>query len=1570
MTSSRPVPAVTLFLLVATALVGAARGDDDDQPTHTLHRFERRQLADVFTAEGAAVGDIDGDGAADIVSGPWWWKGPAFEARHAWTAETTFDPKAYSDKFFHHVHDVDGDGDGDIVTIGFPGKAATWAENPGGAKASAGPWSSHVALDRVDNESPTFTDLTGDGVPELVSHRGGRFGYASPGDDPRKPWPWIAVSASIDGLGAFTHGLGVGDVDGDGRADILWARGWLRQPPSSDGDRGDAPWEVHRFDFAPGARGGAQMLVTDLDGDGDADVVTSLDAHGWGLVWWEQRPAADGDEADAITFVRHDVWTDDPATSAGGVTVSQLHALALADLDGDGIDDVVTGKRYWAHGGRDPGATDPSALAWLRTVRDDAGGARFEPWLIDVDSGVGTQVTLADADADGLLDVVVGNKKGTFLLRHRTEKVTEEQWLRARTAQAVRRTPGGGLAPAAAAAAMTVPDGFAVDLIAGEPDLHQPIAFAIDERGRLFVAEAHTYPKRAPEGQGRDRIIILEDADDDGSFETRKVFAEKLNLVSGIEVGFGGVFVGAAPYLLFIPDRDGDDRPDGPPEVLLDGWGFQDTHETLNSFVWGPDGWLYGCHGVFTHSRVGAPGKAAAERTPINAGVWRYHPVRHRFEVFAWGTSNPWGVSFDATGEAFLTACVIPHLFHVVPGGRYQRQAGRHFSSHVYADIATAADHLHHAGERWTPQHARLADAHGGGHAHCGALVYEGDGFPEGYRGRLLMNNVHGNRVNADRLEPRGSGFVGRHEPDLLLANDEWFRGIALRTGPDGAVYLTDWYDPRACHSADPKAWDRSNGRLYRIRHGARRSMRLHDLAADRTSAQLAATAVEHDNAWHTATARRILQQRHGRPGDPSPGDRPVAPGRADAVAWLEAALADRERPATARLRALWALHAVDATPTDALLALTADPAADLRAWAVRLLAGRFADEAAPRLAELAREDPSPRVRREVASALQRVAPARRLAIAAALAGRAEDADDPNIPLLIWYGIMDVVADDPAAAAAIVEGARLPSIARFIVRRLAGDPARLGPVMTLLGGSKDDELRARLLDEIAVAWRGRPRVAKPPGWDEAFAALTRSGDGRIREGLRMLAVKVGDARVFPFLRRVLSDRAAPVERRLDALDVLVEGRDPDAIGVLIEALADSRLRRPVLRGLAQWSDARVPRAILLGWAGFTAEERADAAATLAARPASARALLSAVEDGSVGRREISAFTVRQLRALGDDEVNALLERAWGSARPTDADRQAEIEALMARLGPETLAEADLSTGRAVFARTCASCHTLFGAGDAIGPDLTGANRRDVAYLLENVLDPNAVVGRDYQLTVVLTDRGRLVSGLVTAEGEATITVRTATGDDVVIARDEIDQRKRDPASMMPEGLLRPFSETEVRDLIAYLGSAGQVPMRGRAAPIDPSTRRVAGVLEGEDLDVLQVGAGKAQRQEMAVFGRDRWSQNAQLWWTGAEPGARLVLTVPVARAGRYELEVALTRARDYGIVALELDGARLDAPIDLYDPRVVPTGSIALGAHELLAGDHHLAIEIVGANERAVKSFMVGVDWVRLVPLD
>ena len=398
---------------------------------------------------------------------------------------------------------------------------------------------------------------------------------------------------------------------------------------------------------------------------------------------------------------------------------------------------------------------------------------------------------------------------------------------------------------------------------------------------------------------------------------------EGLNLVSGIEVGFGGVWVGAAPYLLFIPHDEKTDKA-GEPKVLLDGWGFEDTHETLNTFVWGPDGWLYGCHGVFTHSRVGKPGAPDAQRVPINAGVWRYHPTKHIFEVFAEGTSNPWGLDYNDSGDFFVEACVIPHCFHIIQGARYLRQAGWHFNPHTYADIGTIADHLHYVGANPHDGNNK-SDQVGGGHAHCGLMCYLGGSWPAKYRGQLFMGNIHGKRLNMDVPRPKGSGYVAGHGPDFLLANDE-ARFVNLKYGPT-ATYLIDWYDRQACHHNDPAIWDRTNGRVYKVSLRGTKPVKGLDLKAC-SDVELAAYQ-SHDNDWYVRQARKILQERVA-----------AEPERAAAIREALARVAPpKTAPAAKQLRHLWAMHAVGGLDPAACAALLGDAELpeQVRAWAVQL---------------------------------------------------------------------------------------------------------------------------------------------------------------------------------------------------------------------------------------------------------------------------------------------------------------------------------------------------------------------------------------------------------------------------------------------------------------------------------------------------------------------------------------------------------------------------------------------------------------------------------------------------------
>jgi len=612
--------------------------------------------------------------------------------------------------------------------------------------------------------------------------------------------------------------------------------------------------------------------------------------------------------------------------------------------------------------------------------------------------------------------------------------------------------PHAGLSGAEAARAMSLPPGFSVTLAASEPDIEKPIAFTLDDRGRLWVAEAHTYPVRASEGQGRDRILIFEDTDGDGRLDSRKVFIEHLNLVSGIEVGFGGVWVGAAPTLLFIPIAPGTDQPAGPPQVLLDGWGYDDTHETLNTFTWGPDGWLYGTHGVFTQSAVGKPGAPDSERVKLNAGVWRFHPITHAFEMFAEGTSNPWGLDFNDYGHAFVTACVIEHLYQVVQGGRYKRQAGQHFNPNIYDDIKTVADHVHWVGNKGPHAGNSRSDAAGGGHAHAGAMIYlGGDNWPRDYRDAIFMNNIHGARANMDRLARQGSGYAAAHGPDFLKANDSWSQMLNFRYGPDGSVHVIDWYDKNQCHSSNPEVHDKTLGRIYKISHVNDKWVKV-DLAK-MSSDELVDLQLQH-NDWYVRHARRLLQERGP---DPRVHER------------LKRILRDNP-DVTRKLRALWALHVTHGLSEHDLQELLNHESEYVRSWAVYLLVeNKNPSDGTVRLfGRMARDDKSPLVRLYLASALQRTPPAKRWDVLSGLLAHAEDASDQNLPMMVWYAAEPVVELDMSRALTLAEGSKLPRLFPFTVRRIAavGTQEALKTLTDRLGRSVDAAERRELASGI------------------------------------------------------------------------------------------------------------------------------------------------------------------------------------------------------------------------------------------------------------------------------------------------------------------------------------------------------------------------------------------------------------------------------------------------------------------------------------------------------------------------
>ena len=944
------------------------------------------------------------------------------------------------------------------------------------------------------------------------------------------------------------------------------------------------------------------------------------------------------------------------------------------------------------------------------------------------------------------------------------------------------------LTPQQAVAQMTTLDGYAVNAWANEPMITQPMAFCWDDRGRLWIAENRDYESRVAgfSNHGDSRILILEDTDHDGVADSRKVFLEGIPFPAAIAVGFGGLFLGAPPNLLFVPDRNNDDKADmADIEVRLTGWGIQDRHETINSLHWGPDGWLYGLQGYATSSKIRKPeGKGriykakepfpnvmAGDGVEINGGVWRYHPTRDVFEVVAHGFSNPWGIDYDAKGQLLISACVIPHLFHVIPGGIYMRQGGQHFNPYVYSDIQTIADHRHRS-------------------AHGGARVYQSDAFPQSQAGRIFMANIHEHAVLSDVLEHKGSGFVAHHGDDFMMANNAHWIGFSLEIGPDGALYVLDWHDGDICGQ---DILHKDTGRVFRIapkqslaqawpgRYGDLRTL---------TDAQLVALQ-ESPSDWHARRARVILQGR-------AAGGK-LSPDTHDRLRRLFTASTNEDW----RLRAMWGLHVTGGWTSERLAQALDDRDEYVRAWAIQLLTetGTPAGPVLEKFVQLARRDESAVVRLYLASALQRIDKPQRWPLATELMARSEDADDENIPKLVWLAIEPLVENQPALALERASQSNVPLIARFIARR-AVDANAVEPVVAALATSP--RAQASLLEGLRDGLEGRFDVSAPPNWTTVYGQLKRA-DSRIATLAVEVAQQFGDSELARQQLGTLKRADAPASERRKALVALSAQRRAQLPPELPTVLNDPALRVDGIRAIAAYDDDGLGRLLIDRYQSLSTAEKAEAIQTLTSRPRYGRMLTDAIAKNVVPKTDIPPYAARQLLRV----VGTRFVEVWGPVEGANNERT--FSRYRGLLNDTSMTGANARNGRAVFQRTCGACHKLYGEGGTLGPDLTGSNRSNLNWLLFNVLEPNAEVQDAYKMVVITTRDGRTYSGSVVGETGRQVTLRVAGREaPVVVSKAEIQSREATAVSMMPPGLLDPLEDKEVIDLVGYLKTTAPV----------------------------------------------------------------------------------------------------------------------------------------------------------------
>ncbi|MDP1563367.1 MAG: YdjY domain-containing protein, partial [Pirellulaceae bacterium] len=958
--------------------------------------------------------------------------------------------------------------------------------------------------------------------------------------------------------------------------------------------------------------------------------------------------------------------------------------------------------------------------------------------------------------------------------------------------------PNEAYSPEQAIAAMKLPDGFVAEIVASEPDLMNPIAMTFDERGRLWVTESFEYPRREP-GPGRDRVKILEDTNGDGTFDSVKIFAEGLNIPSGIAVGYGGVWVANSPDLLFMQDTDGDDRADKV-EVVVTGFGRDDTHELPNSLTWGPDGYLYGLNGVFNYSTV-----LQDELThKFTCAMFRIEPKTRQFEVFAEGTSNPWGIAFDDQGEAFVSACVIDHLWHITESGYYLRQAGAYPPNTWIID--SIVDHKHFKA------------------AYCGIHFFDSAAYPESYRKKLYMGNIHGGSINVDEVARHGSTYRGSGNDDILRANDVWFMPVAQKTGPDGCLYVLDWYDRYHCYqdaNRDPAGIDRAKGRLYRIRYQETPRVANFDLAKE-TDVQLIEQLGD-ANIYVRDTAQRLLAER-------------LLAGKLDESAQkqLVELVTSTTSPTDARRHAMWALvSGRGITPklwSD--LCRHSDPV--VQAFAIRA-AGNYAS--LRRDAALAQQWQGV-LRNELSKvAMLPLAPTAQvntiIAARKVLGPEGVDAmlqvtkqvkaDDGLLPRILWQNLLAIMQQHPETRATLV------SNSNFTAQPLIADLApRLAEVLisgqALVGAL---ELAANLGDsEAGVVGRQRILQAIERRVINGEISLTNIQAALQADSVNLnalsgspefdrLMVSAGTGVDIQQLAATFRDKGIALDQRRATFSTLAfVARDPqkaEALQVCLE-LADEtiqngqeiELANHVIDQLIRLSDPAVAKLLVSAAIKVPPTTRARIIDALTSRSESAKALFQALGGGPLGltRDMINETQVQRLLLMGDAELATLIADKWGTMLTGKRGLMIDEMTRVRRIVHEM--PGDFNRGWVVYDRVCGQCHQFAGRGEKVGPAIDSNGRASLSQLLSNMVDPNLVIGTDYQARLVATTDGRVLSGLVIEDSAERLVLNLQGGKTASIPRDEIEQEKISPNSLMPEGQTRQLTDQEIADLMSVL----------------------------------------------------------------------------------------------------------------------------------------------------------------------
>ena len=984
------------------------------------------------------------------------------------------------------------------------------------------------------------------------------------------------------------------------------------------------------------------------------------------------------------------------------------------------------------------------------------------------------------------------------------------------------RVCGQGYPASEAVHKMTVADGLRVKLFASEPEVRQPSFVKCDDRGRLWTIQYLQYPNPAglkriqvdrwsrtlydrvpkppPHGpRGADKITILEDTDGDGSADVVKDFVDGLNLVTGVAFGHGGVYVLNVPYLLFYPDRDRDDVPDSDPQVMLTGFGMQDAQSSSNHLTWGPDGWLYGVNGSTTTCQI--------RGIEFQQGLWRFHPVTGDFELFCEGGSNCYGVTFDENGEVYYSTNGGPFV-HAVQGGYFFKSFGKHgplhnlYAYHFFPNLQ--------------------CDQVPGGPP-TGGTIYLGDSFPEIYRGKFVAGNFLGHTASWWSIEPQGSSVQAKFGAKLLDSHDTWFGPTDMCLGPDGSMYVADFHDQRTAHPDPDANWDRSNGRIYKIEGLQNKPLAPFDIRE--LSSDALVDLLSHRNHWFRDRARCELAYRQDK-----------------SVVTRLRAMAMQVEDSQLALQGLWSHYVTAGIDDDLADELLRNPAPYVRSWTVRLLAdaGPVSAQVGGRLADLARSEDSPVVRAQLAASAKRIQGSTGLQIIRNLLEQAPAESDERIPWLIWWAIESrAISESDALVAmfrstAMWDNAAAKQNAFRLVRRYAAEGTAAGYAACaklLAAVPPGDQIGAHQSLRLGLAERAvrlanidqgdlfqqqaaavNPQAAKRSRQFEPLTAELREYIDQLwrqhpTDPLCLeLAIRGGN----DLAQQQLLDSAADINPADSAqlsqtLPLLAEFGRLDAAPIVLKLFSEAQAddsKLACLSALENWGSSEITETLLQQYDLVSPEVRRRIAELLLARPDSALEFLRLVDSGNIDPQQLSISQIRLVSIHQDSVLDTLVRKHWGNVGPGSAENKL---ATMRRFNNDLrAAPGNAARGQAVFAKHCAVCHQFRGIGNQVGPDLTSANRGDRIALLANLVDPSAVVRREYISYVAETTSGRVLTGLLAEQDAASVTILDAQNNRTRLSRSEVEQLVPSQVSLMPEGILEQLTPQQLRDLFSYL----------------------------------------------------------------------------------------------------------------------------------------------------------------------